>query len=138
MLPQNGFGPQSSCKRLLVPIQATIFITPGRGVPLQVEPSSGLLEAGSSVQLLAKISAGDPGALSGELLIMLATGGSAGSGSRISASGGEAAQQQKQLLAEPAARCPVGANVVACTYEIRSESGGSLKAVSHAACMVPY
>jgi hypothetical protein len=125
---------------------------------LKLEPAAGRLEAGAAVELVAVLAVPDAGTLSGELLIHMARahGGSDGTGSIGTHGGGgstngsgtgsnggggnvskEAASQQgaggaageRQWDKELAARCPVGAAVVACTYELRSEGGGCVKAV---------
>jgi hypothetical protein len=100
-----------------------------------VQPSNGRLEPGGAVRLTATLAAGDPGALSGELQIMMAPRplqqqeqagdpAAAGGGGAGGGDGGGAG-----WLKEPAARCPVGASVVACTYEVLEEGGCALKAV---------
>ncbi|KAI8473771.1 MAG: hypothetical protein J3K34DRAFT_497953 [Monoraphidium minutum] len=114
------------------------------GLPLKLDPASGRLEAGGAVELLATLSVSEPCTLSGELLVSMAWsrsgGGVGGGGERGGApgaasdgGGGDAAGGGAQWDKEPVVRCPVGASVVACAYELRSDSGGALKAVDFGA-----
>jgi hypothetical protein len=108
---------------------------------LSLQPSSGRLKPGDVVDLTATLRTTDLGPLSGEVQILLAAAppaqeqegiGAAARGGSTSVSGdggggGESSGPQWQK--EPAVRCPAGASVVACTYELL-EGGGGLKEVS--------
>lgn len=85
------------------------------------------------MQLTATLTASDPGSLSGEVLVLMAWdrdgGGNAGGSTGGSRDPGSA-ECGPQWEKEPAARCPAGASVVACSYDLRSEGGSAVKAVS--------
>ena len=93
------------------------------GVPLSVAPAAGRLPPGGAVELAAALAAGDAGTLSGELLLFVAPpppqAGDDGQQKAEGAGGGGEAPPGG-LPQEPVPRCPIGASVVACSYELRA------------------
>jgi hypothetical protein len=109
--------------------------TINRGLPLALQPTTGHLAAGGSVELTATLSTADPGVLSGELQVLMSPlGAELQQKTQQPGSGGEEAGEKLAWQKEPAARCPVGASVVAPVFELRAEDGAVLKGVSEAWC----
>lgn len=102
--------------------------TRARSLPLALAPAAGRLAPGARVTLSATLSAADAGTLSGELQIFLAAAPNPSAAATAAGGGGEG-EGGLVWQKEPAARCPAGASVVACGYELRAGDGGALKAV---------